>query len=159
VVFESWMELNPSWKSADEVDDGGMAPERMSAVAFERVDWRYPDAVRLVEETEAKVVCPETARFAVERLVEETFVEETLFAERLVDDTEARLLCPVTVKVPTWKEPLPVAFVKVIAVEETEEKTGVEVTPMVPEAEMKRFEPILKVDEETPPITTDEVVM
>ena len=45
-------------------------------------------------------------------------VEETLLAERFVEETEAKVDCPVTVRVATWKFPLPVAFVKVMPVEE-----------------------------------------
>jgi hypothetical protein len=91
--------------------------------------------------------------------VEETFVAKILFAERFVEETEARLDCPVAVKVATRRLPEPVAFVNVRPVEETRVKTGVEVTSIVPEAEIVRFDPILKVDVATPPIVMEEVVI
>ncbi len=54
VVLEFWIVLRPSWKKAELVEAGGMPPVSKSAVAPERVDWRYPVAPRLVDETDAR---------------------------------------------------------------------------------------------------------
>ena len=83
-----------------------MAPVRRRAVWALRVDWMYPVARKLVEETEAREDWPEAERVPNEpppvavMFVEETLVEETLFAARFVDETDWRLDWPPTLRDP-----------------------------------------------------------
>ena len=62
VVFEFWIGFRPSWKRAELVEIGGMAPVRRRAVCALRVDWMYPVARKFVEETDARFDWPPTLR-------------------------------------------------------------------------------------------------